>query len=150
MNNTQNKGFTLIELLVVIAIIGILSGIIIVSMGNSQKAAHDAQIKEVMSQMRTAAQVYSISHSNYGANAAIVSSTDCVTNLGSTVGADADFLKLCNSILGYAPLVTVEANGTAWCAETVLQVSGAGTWCVDSVGYSGTTANCSATVSACQ
>ena len=40
------KGFTLIELLVVIAIIGILSGLIIISMNNSINLANDAKRKE--------------------------------------------------------------------------------------------------------
>ncbi len=42
-NNTTS--FTLIELLVVIAIIGILSGIIVVSMGSAQGSADDARRK---------------------------------------------------------------------------------------------------------
>ena len=38
-NNTQTKSFTLIELLVVIAIIGVISSIVLVSMGGSRKKA---------------------------------------------------------------------------------------------------------------
>ncbi|MCK9393541.1 type II secretion system GspH family protein, partial [bacterium] len=153
--NMQNKGFTLIELLVVIAIIGILAGIIVVSMGGAQNAAKDAKVQSTLSQMRTAAQMYSMSHGNaYGTNAAIATSNDCdaVTDLVNTVGSDANFDTLCGAVLAMGgttvPVVTVAINGASWCAQTPLQTTGS--WCVDSTGYSGkTTVECSATVALC-
>jgi len=146
----QNKGFTLIELLVVIAIIGILAGIIVVSMGGAQKSANDAKIQATMDQMRTAAQMYAISHSNvYGTNAAIATATDCsTTTLTNTVGADTNFNALCAAISTYTPRVTVAINGASWCAITALP--GGGSWCVDSNGNAGKSPIlCSATVSTC-
>ncbi|MCK9578480.1 type II secretion system GspH family protein [bacterium] len=136
----QNKGFTLIELLVVIAIIGILAGIIIVSMGGAQRSANDAKIQATMDQMRTSAQIYYINHnSNYGTNSALATSTTCsTTELASSVGADANFNALCTSIATFTPRITVAANGASWCSITTLP--GGGQWCVDSNGNAGKTA----------
>lgn len=54
----KNKGFTLIELLVVIAIIGILSGIVLVSMGGTRSKARDAQRTSDIRQLTSAQEMY--------------------------------------------------------------------------------------------
>jgi len=80
---TKNKrGFTLIELLVVIAIIGILSGMVLVSMNGARQKARDARRQSDMRQLEAAQQLYYGSHSEYapdtvtaGATAAIIDGT---------------------------------------------------------------------------
>ena len=60
------KGFTLIELLVVIAIIGILSGMIFVSMRGGETAAKDARVKSAMDQIRMKAVMLKDADTDYG------------------------------------------------------------------------------------
>ncbi|MFA5368644.1 MAG: type II secretion system protein [Candidatus Paceibacterota bacterium] len=149
-----NKGFTLIELLVVIAIIGILSGLIIVSMSSATRSANDARVQAGADQMRSAAMLYAISHSNlFNANGttAIAGATDCTavanTFLDGVAGNDAQ--KVCADIINYdtgTPIIRLKGDGTVYCAAFDLQ---AGTvWCVDSTGFGGAVAaveNCDAT-----
>jgi len=53
----KKKGFTLIELLVVIAIIGLLSSIVLVSMGGTRKRARDARRQADLQSVMTAMEI---------------------------------------------------------------------------------------------
>ncbi len=54
----KQEGFTLIELLVVISIIGILSSIVLVSMGGARTKARDAKRQSDIRQIGTALELY--------------------------------------------------------------------------------------------
>ena len=62
MESGSKQAFTLIELLVVIAIIGILAGIIVVSMGSAQGSANDARRKTDVNQLSKSIMIHKVDH----------------------------------------------------------------------------------------
>ena len=79
----KKKGFTLIELLVVIAIIGILSGIVLVSLGGARSKARDAKRQSDIQQALAAQEMYYNDNENYVTSVA----TDSVLAIGTYLGA---------------------------------------------------------------
>lgn len=63
--NKSSRGFTLIELLVVIAIIGILSGVVYVSMGGIRANGRDARRQSDIRNITTAMEVYNNANNGY-------------------------------------------------------------------------------------
>ena len=132
--NKKNIGFTLIELLVVIAIIGILSGAVLLNLNDETKKAKDARIKSAMSQLR-------IQMESDRANDPFLA-YDNPTTVGSTMRTE--MVSADNGSRTF----TSYYGPNAWCAQVTLNVSGS--WCADSSGYAGTTANCDNTNFNCQ
>ena len=133
--NKKNIGFTLIELLVVIAIIGILSGAVLLNLNDESKKAKDARIKSSMNQIRTKMESMRAESSTLVYTASNTEMTrlknDISTNQGQTVRGP-------------------YTDGAKWCAEVTLNTTGAGEFCVDSTGYSGSTAGCTTSTYKCQ
>lgn len=61
----KTKGFTLIELLVVIAVIGLLSTIVIISLGRVKIKSRDTKRKEDLRRIRQALEMYYTDNRNY-------------------------------------------------------------------------------------
>ena len=143
MTIKNKKGFTLIELLVVIAIIGILSGLIIVSMGSANNSAKDARIQSSLDQIRTSIELYKINTGGGSySTATITAQTDCTTK-ANTFLADADVLKLCGDIIlqngSSGTTIKIPAGTTTpasvYCIASDLN-TGTGAWCIDYTGVS--------------
>jgi len=111
----KNRGFTLIELLVVIAIIGILSSIVLVSMGGARRSARDATRKADMRQIITAQEMYYGTNDAYYTNSGATWPTSIGTFMPKTpvdpgsntyvwINNTADAQKFC-------AYVTIEAGG---------------------------------------
>jgi len=133
MNKKYNKGFTLIELLVVIAIIGILAGLIIVSLGDATNQAKEAKIKSALDQLRPVAQLYYNKYGNYTSLAADTK----VVNLVSEVGNNGGSLVLSVATSAYCAYSATPAGGCI-CMDNTGKVKSSST--------STTACNCSAQV----
>ena len=143
LNNQKfTTGFTLIELLVVIAIIGILSGIVLTSLGSARNKAKIASASATMSSMRAQAELGVDNSGNYvtgicgnstdiGGLASLIESVENQSGTGTVV---------CNQY----PLT---GQPTAWAASVDLgATNGLGAtgdnryFCVDNTAKSGSSA----------
>ncbi|MDD4074410.1 MAG: prepilin-type N-terminal cleavage/methylation domain-containing protein, partial [Candidatus Pacebacteria bacterium] len=123
-NHKLSKAFTLIELLIVITIIGILSGLLIVSISGVEERAKDSRIKSEMSQIRNIADIYKInngfSYEELETNQEVSSLLSSITSQGGTAESN----------------ISISNDGSQYCIFTNLNSTN-DLWCVDNTGYSG-------------
>ena len=85
MQSIKKEGFTLIELLVVIAIIGILAGMVLVSMSGARQKARDAKRMSDMRQIISAQEMYYGNKDTYTSTAATGTAEATTIADGTTV-----------------------------------------------------------------
>lgn len=131
ISEKRHRGFTLIELLVVIAIIGILAGMILITLGMVREKARDARIISEMSQIRSAAATFYAGHNDS------FTGFDC-----NVTEPELNMPLLCADISnqgGKKPSdgsagVYIIASDQDFCAE--VQLNSGKYWCIDATGIS--------------
>jgi len=132
-NMKKKTGFTLIELLVVIAIIGILSSIVLVSLGGAKRKAKDARIQADISQVRAIAELISSATSTGYANLCAAGTL----NASAIPPYDAQLTVIKNDISAQNNATTTcYADADNYCVSADLISTGMGRQCVDSTGVS--------------
>ena len=126
MIQTKTKGFTLIELLVVIAIIGILAGIVLVSLGGARANARDARRQADMRQFSTAMELCYDETTCGAGNDAYITSVALPTVIGTFMPAVPDDPQAATANYGWVDNLTTP-NSQDYCAYAILEGGDAAT-----------------------
>jgi prepilin-type N-terminal cleavage/methylation domain-containing protein len=115
----KQKGFTLIELLVVIAIIGILSSVVLVSLGGARAKARDAKRQSELRSIMTAQEMYYGVNGAYFKTAGTIGTTTTVPAITGYLGAMTDYAWAYNDVA-----ITGCTAGEFFCAYVKLEGTG--------------------------
>lgn len=127
----NNKGFTLVELLAAVAILGILSGIAISAVTNSQEKARKDAYSAIETSAYTAAQNYIQKHNSVVPSTSGFDEFTSASTLNSFLANSANYKKISTTTLvdeGLLPKLVDPATKTASCSGDVFitKIKGAG------------------------
>ncbi len=131
----NTRGFTLIELLVVIAIIGILSTVVLASLGVAKSKGSTAGVRSSLTQLRTEVNLYVNDNGNYGT--ALAGGNCSAASTVFTSPKAGAIITAMQGITGYtASCYNTINNPLAWALTTRMKPDGSGNdyICTDSVG----------------
>ncbi len=140
------RGFTLIELLVVIAIIGILTAVVMASVGSVRSKGHDARIISDLITIRNQAEIYAIGNNfSYGTltgpnpSNLLAGTSACFTQSGNLFADPSIKNAIMATQQPSGSLIRCYATPTKWAVGVSLKTNPLQAWCVDSNGFSSTT-----------
>jgi len=141
MLTQAHKGFTLIELLMVIAIIGILSAVVLASLGTARSKGQDAAIKTDLHNLQLQAEIYYYAQNpnTYGNQIALSQNNNACETAGGGIFSNTTVraaLAGADNANG-SRMVACYANGTSYVAAAELTEVANTYWCVDSTGKAG-------------
>jgi prepilin-type N-terminal cleavage/methylation domain-containing protein len=126
----MKKAFTLIELLIVIAIIGILAGIVLVSLTGALKKGKDSRIQADLQQVRNIAGMIMNDEGGYDT---LCASDNTLNDDHPTYGSQLRTIE--SDITTQGSSVTCYASGTDYCVSAKLVSPKTPTYfCIDSNG----------------
>lgn len=134
---SYSRGFTLIELLVVVAIIGMISSVVLTSLGSARDKGGDAAVKQNMRTIMTQAALVFSNNGSYGTSFTVAA---CPSS-GTTMFYADTIVRAAIAAAASAGNGTVAANtycstdGTDYAVSVKLR-SSTNHWCVDNRGNS--------------
>lgn len=145
----MKKAFTLIELLIVIAIIGILAGIVLVSLTGALKKGKDSRIQADLQQVRNIAGMIMTDEGGYDS---LCASDNTLNKNHSTYGSQLGTIE--SDIIAQGSSLTCYASSNDYCVAAKLVSKENYYYCIDSNGTAlstSTTANpCTSASSKCK